>query len=476
VKVASNLKWSFVGQFTYAIIYLIFNILLSRILPPEDFGLFAILNTFTIFFNLIKDFGLGNYLIVQKVVTKDLCDNIFYINTFFTALLFLIMFFISPILASFYNDERLTMLIRISGVAFIIDSFTTVPLSIMTRNMNFFGLFVVKSISVLVAGIIALIFALYGFGVYSLLSQTIALSVSSCIIIYYLNPFIPGVDIGVGDWRKVIKFSIPLFLNQLFQYFSRNIDNLLIGRLFGIYPLGIYNRAYTLMQIPMQNITSVVSGVLLPTLSKVNHDKELRAQAYKKALLRIAFVTFPLMAYVFVFAKEIILLLYGSAWIEVADLLMLFAIVGMLETVISPVGTLLLSAGKTSKLLKFSTLIRLFIIGMIFLGSSISVKGIASCYLAATVLIFPYSLYYTAVQLEKQFTYLFYPLIQIFGVALIVGILVFIIKIFMSSLHVGLLLFLSASIYLSVYLLISFFFTRLMMDCFSFESKNIFLK
>lgn len=473
MKASNALKWSFVGQVSYIILYFIFNVLLSRILPPSDFGVFAIINTFIIFFSLIKDFGLGNYLIVKKDVTKELCDNIFYFNFLFTAVLFLLIYLVSPVIATFYNDDRLTILIRITGLTFIIDAFATVPSAMMTRNMNFFGLFIVKTVSISVAGVAALIFAKNGWGIYSLVFQTILLSVISSVILFYFYPFRPGINIRVREWGGIVKFSLPLFLNQFFQYFSRNSDNLIIGRVFGSYALGIYNRAYTLMQMPMQNISSVVSGVMLPVLAKSSGDPERKSLLYKRAILGIAFATFPIMAFVFVFAKEIILFLYGSAWAEVADLLMIFSVVGMLETIISPIGTLLMSGGETKKLFKFSTLIRIFIIAMIVAGSFFSVKGVAICYLIATVIIFPYSLFYTTKQLEKPFCFLAIPLLEILVVTLIGAVLIFIFKLSMPSMDLTLLLMLAGALFLCIYFVTSYFLTRtILMDCFSLITKK----
>lgn len=473
MKASNALKWSFIGQITYILLYFVFNVLLSRILPPSDFGIFAIINTFIIFFSLIKDFGLGNYLIVKKDVTKELCDNIFYFNFLFTAVLFLLIYLVSPLIADFYNDDRLTILIRISGLTFIIDAFATVPSAMMTRNMNFFGLFIVKTVSVSIAGVVALIFANNGWGIYSLVFQTILLSVISCVVLFFFYPFRPGINFKVRQWGGIIKFSLPLFLNQFFQYFSRNSDNLIIGRIFGSYALGIYNRAYTLMQMPMQNISSVVSGVLLPVLAKSSGDPDRKSMIYKRAILGIAFATFPIMTFVFVFAREIILFLYGSAWVEVADLLMIFSIVGMLETIISPIGTLLMSAGKTTKLFKFSTLIRLFIIAMIVVGSFFSVKGVAICYLIATVLIFPYTLFYTAKQLEKPFGFLAKPLFEILVVTTIGGVIIYFFKLSMPIMDLTLLLMLAGSIFFCIYIVTSYFLTRgILKDCVSLITKK----
>ncbi|MBK6992777.1 MAG: oligosaccharide flippase family protein [Chitinophagaceae bacterium] len=259
---AKALKWSFVGQISYFFIYFIFNIILSRILLPADFGLFAIIATFIIFFSLIKDFGLGSYLITRKEVTKELCDLIFYFNLIFSLFLFVLIFLISPAIANFYNDSRLTILIRINALAFLIDAICIIPNTMLVREMDFYRLFIVKISAAAIAGIVAILLAFYGWGIYSLIYQAVLFSLCTCLILFAFRPYKPGKSIQWNKLREVVKFSLPLFLSQFVQYFSRNIDKVIIGRVFGASSLGFYNRAYTIMQMPLQNISTAVTGVL----------------------------------------------------------------------------------------------------------------------------------------------------------------------------------------------------------------------
>ncbi|MBP6478123.1 MAG: lipopolysaccharide biosynthesis protein [Chitinophagaceae bacterium] len=470
---AKALKWSFVGQISYFFIYFIFNIILSRILLPADFGLFAIIATFIIFFSLIKDFGLGSYLITRKEVTKELCDLIFYFNLIFSLFLFVLIFLISPAIANFYNDSRLTILIRINALAFLIDAICIIPNTMLVREMDFYRLFIVKISAAAIAGIVAILLAFYGWGIYSLIYQAVLFSLCTCLILFAFRPYKPGKSIQWNKLREVVKFSLPLFLSQFVQYFSRNIDNLIIGRVFGASSLGFYNRAYTIMQMPLQNISTAVTGVLFPLLSKSADDLERTSVIYRKAILGIAYISFPIMAYTFVYSSEIIIFLFGNKWIEVSRLLKIFCIVGMLETIITPVGTLLLSFGKTIQLFKFSTALRVLIIAMIVFGSYFSVKAIAICYMIATIIITPYAIFYAAKEIGKSFIYLAAPLLKVFSVTLLSAGLIYLTKIYLLNFNLILLLGISGILFLCLYLVFSYVAIKsIMSDCISIIVKR----
>ena len=460
MKLTSALRWSFIGQVSYIVLYFTFNLILSRILSPTDFGVYAIVNTFIIFFSLIKDFGLGNYLITTKDISKQLCDTIFYSNLLFTTLLCLIILLVSPYIALFYQDPRLTVLIRLSALTFIIDAICTVPNAMLIRKMDFFRLFILKVSSISLAGVSAIILALSGWGIYSLVLQAILISLLSGLVLFYFYPYLPGANFERSRLKAIGRFSLPLFFDQFIQYFSRNLDNLIIGRLFGPFSLGLYNRAYTIMQMPLQNISSSVSSVLLPVLSSSVGDLDRLSAIYRKAISGIAFISFPLMGYVFVYAHEVIYFLYGSKWAGVSDILMIFSIVGMLETIIVPSGTLLMSSGKTFQLLKFSTSLRVVIISMIVIGSFFSTIGIALCYMIATILITPYVLFYVSRELDKPIIFLASPLVKIFLVTVASVLLLLLVKVGLSGFNLIAVFCISGIFYFSAYLFISFWVNR----------------
>ena len=133
-----NIFWSFAGQLSYIFLYFVFNLILSRVLSPAEFGLFAISNTFIILFTLLKDFGIQNYLITSETIDKELCTNVFYFNLSLVALVYLLLYIAAPFFANFYQDDRLANMVRISGLSLWIDALAIIPSALATREVNFF--------------------------------------------------------------------------------------------------------------------------------------------------------------------------------------------------------------------------------------------------------------------------------------------------------------------------------------------------
>jgi O-antigen/teichoic acid export membrane protein len=446
-----NIFWSFAGQLSYIFLYFVFNLILSRLLTPAEFGVFAISNTFIILWTLLNDFGIQNYLITSNTIDKELCTNVFYFNLFLVAIIYLLLYLTAPFFAKIYQDDRLADMVRFSGITLLIDALAKIPTALATREVNFFRLFVVKSVSLLLAGLISVYMAISGSGIYSLLAQPIFFSIFSLLILFYFYPFVPYRKISYKSWNHLFRFSIPLLLSSLIQYLSRNIDNLIIGWQFGTTSLGFYNRAYTLMQMPIQNISYSVSQLLFPEMARIQSDSTRLSTLYKKVLSGVALFSFPIMAYLFVFADELIFFLYGTGWAEVSNLLRIFCLVGMLESIIYPIGSLLMATGNTMTVLRFMIWPRLLTVIMILIGSSFSVRAVAFCYLAVTILIAPYSIYFAASMLKTRFTKIALPLVRILLCSLAPALLVYLIKLAPLEGSVFLLLFVSFLIFLIVY-------------------------
>lgn len=389
MKPQKAVKWSFGTQITQFTIYFIVNVTLSRILEPTDFGTYAIINIFIGFLSTIRDFGVGSFLINQQTLTREIKNTVFFINLVLVLILCLLLLASSPLIAGFYKDDRLKIFLSLCALSLFIDGLAVIPDSILHRSLSFHHLFVTRTVSQIAGGTIAILMALRGWGVYSLVFQSIGTSLLSFVLLYYFYPFIPSFRIDRKIFKNIFSFSGPVFLDSIVQYWTRNIDNLLVGKLFGPTSLGIYNRAYTLMQLPTSNLSSVVSRVLFPYLSKSQNDRRAATSIYLKTIKSIALVAFPVMGLLRLCSEDIIMMFYGEKWMGVVPILKIFAVSGAIESILYPTGSLFLAFGKTSKMLRINSVVRLIIILFIVFGTFYSVKVIAICYLLATFITTP---------------------------------------------------------------------------------------
>ncbi len=419
-------KWSFLTQITQFTLYFIVNITLSRILTPSDFGTFAIVSIFIGFISTIKDFGIGSFLINKQELTNEIKNTVFLINLIVIVILCGSLLISSSFIADFYHDERLKILVLLCSISLFIDGMAIIPSSMLQKNMSFHHLFIVRAASQIVGGIVAISSALNHWGVYSLIFQSIFISLVSFLLLFYYYPFLPSMRMNKTLLRSIFSFSGPVFFDNVVQFWTRNIDNLLIGKIFGAGPLGIYNRAYTLMQLPTSNLSSVVSRVLFPYLSKNQNDIAAASLFYIKALKSIAHISFPLMAMILICSGDIIFFLYGEKWMGVVPILRVFSIAGAVESVLSPMGSLFMALGKTSKMFRISTVIRLITISFIVLGSFYSIKIIAVFYVIATLVTAPIIIKECCSLLELKMSDVVMTLLPVLIITIVSGISAFV--------------------------------------------------
>lgn len=413
MKPQNAIKWSFGTQITQFTIYFIVNVTLSRILAPSDFGTYAIINIFIGFLSTIRDFGVGSFLINQQELTREKKNTVFFINLVIVSFLCILLIGSSGLIADFYQDERLKIFLSLCALSLFIDGLAVIPDSILHKSMSFHHLFVSRSVSQITGGTIAIVLALRGWGIYSLVFQSIGTSLLSFSLLYYFYPFIPSFQIDKNILKRIFSFSGPVFLDSVVQYWTRNIDNLLVGKVFGPTTLGIYNRAYTLMQLPTSNLSSVVSRVLFPYLSKNQYDRSSVTSIYLKTIKSIAMVAFPVMGLLYLCSEDIIMIFYGEKWMDVVPILKIFAIAGAIESILYPTGSLFLAYGKTSKMLRINSVVRGIIILFIVFGTFYSVKFIAICYLIATLITMPIVLQACCSLLGIRLTHVFRELLPV---------------------------------------------------------------
>ena len=236
----------------------------------------------------------------------------------------------------------------------------------------------------LVVGVVS---AVLGAGVWSLVTGALANAVVSSVLFIVLSPWRPTLRFSRRRLGPVMGFGLNLSGFNLVNYFSRNADNILIGKYLGAVPLAYYNWAYTLMLYPLQTISWTLGRVLFPAFSKMQDDPERFGRAYLRACVTIAFVTFPLMAGVTMLAPEFIDVLLGPKWQPVAPVLRILAPVGMVQSIVSPVGYIYMAMGKTETMFRWGLLFTgITVLGFV-IGLHWGITGVAVSYVIAMLLL-----------------------------------------------------------------------------------------
>ncbi|PBJ13875.1 MOP flippase family protein [Flavobacterium sp. ACN6] len=346
-RTEKGIKWSIIDQVFKVIISLGISIFLARLIDPSEFGLFAIVTVSVGFLTIFRDFGLSAALIHKDEPTQLEIDSVFWFNNLLALIIALIIFFGAYFAGNFYKDPKLIPLMQIMGLIFFLSAFGLVPDGLIHKHLDFKSFFIKNIINIVLSGSIAIFFAYLKYGVWALIIQTLVSTILEVVISFRMIKWRPRMQFSWPLIKPFLKFSMPLLGENTINYWVRNIDNLLIGKMLGDQVLGYYSRAYNLMLLPVRQISGAITRVMFPSLSIIKNDKQKVWESYSKIISITAFFTFPLMGMLYLFGDEIILLLYGEKWIGTIPILKNLCFLGAIQSIGVYCGSIFSSQGQT---------------------------------------------------------------------------------------------------------------------------------
>lgn len=344
-----GILFSAFSKYSGIIISLGVTSILSRLLSPEQFGVVGVATVLIAFFNILGDIGIGPAIIQRNNLTQEDLKNIHSFTTLLGIILGGIFYFLSPVVARVYNDVQLIPICRLLCISIITTCWGIVPINLQYKAKRFKRIAIITVLIQLTVGIVACIMAYTGAGVYALVFQSI-LSSLFISLIYNLQSRLPlTLAIKRESLEKIYSFSLFQFLFNILVYFSRNLDKLLIGKMIGMSQLGYYDKSYRLMMLPLQNITFVITPVILPIFSALDNIK-LIGEKYLKLLKPLSYISFPLSVLMFECSEELIFIIFGNQWgPAVAPLKILSLTIGF-QIILSTTGGIFQAAGATKHL------------------------------------------------------------------------------------------------------------------------------
>lgn len=346
----SGVGYTAISKYSGMIISLIITAILSRLLSPDDFGIVAVATVIIAFFGIISDLGIAPAIVQNRDLHKKDMNYLFSF-TFWLSLSISILFFLSAgFIADFYNSPQLVNICRILSLSLLFNTLNIVPNALLFRNKEF--KFIAKRTIVvqIITGLVAVIAALNGAGIYALLINPVLSAIFIFIITFRRFPQKLLITLGLGTLKKIFSYSFYQFLFNLINYFSRNLDKLLIGRFMGMGPLGYYEKSYRLMMLPLQNITHVITPVMHPILSDYQDDVKYLEVSYLKIVRVMAFIGFPLSIFLHFTARELMLIIFGNQWLPSVPVFEILALTVGIQIVLSTSGSIFQAAGDTKSL------------------------------------------------------------------------------------------------------------------------------
>ena len=366
------------------------TIILARLLAASDFGLVGMATVVTGFVALFNDLGTSSAVIHRKDLAQPLLSSVFWVNIGFGALATATLYFLSSFFAALYHETRVEPLLQTLSASFFISSLGIVHQSLLVRELAFRKLAKLEIASALCGSLVGITGALMGYGVWSLVGQTLANTLCSSILLWLSCKWRPNLAFAPREVLAISGYSLNLTGYNIFNYFVRKADFFLIGRFLGAESLGFYSLAYNIMLYPIQNISSVVGRVLFPLFSHIQEDDSRFRNAYLQVTTAIAMITFPIMFGLWSLARPLVLAVFGPKWEPVALLLMVLAPVGLLHSIATTVGSIYQAKGRTGALFTWGVVSGFLAVTSYIIGLQWGLVGVASSYAVFSfLLIYP---------------------------------------------------------------------------------------
>lgn len=393
-KTTHGMLWNAIEKFSVQAGQFVIGIVLARILMPEDYGLIGMLAIFIAVSQLFVDSGFSTALIQKQNRTDIDFSTVFYFNIAISVLFYLALFFTAPLIAAFYNVQQLTLLTRVLGLNVIINSFTVVQLAKFKINLDFKTIAKANFISVIIGGVVGVVLAYKGFGVWALVAQNLTRITSTVFLLWYQSKWKPSLNFSITSFKQLFSFGSKLLGAGLIATVFRNIYSIIIGKYFSTGELGYYTRAKGFADMASETITSILSQVTFPVLSSLQDDKERMVSVYKRLIKMTSFVIFPTMALLAIIAEPFIRLLLTEKWMGAVPLLQLLC----LARVITPVSTLNMNMlnviGRSDLFLKLDIIKIPIILLALIVAIPYGVKAVVIGHIISTAIAYFINTYY----------------------------------------------------------------------------------
>lgn len=353
------------------------GILFARLLTPEDFGLLALANAFIFFVNMFRDMGLQKAAVHHPTLDDDALSALFWLNAKLSAAVLLFMVLMAWPIAVFYRDERLTALTLVLAVGVVVLNLAVQPESLLIRQMRFRRLSQIELLSMIVGIVVGLILAWNGFGYWALAGQVLAASFTRSAAIWLSAGWRPRVGAKSPKVRELLQFGGYHAGFRTLNYLSRNLDQMVLGRIGGVSGVGVYSNAFRWAHLPLQQFYVPLLNVAVSTFSRLQDDPQAYRRAARQVLLPLFSLTIPLFIFMALEAERIVPVLFGDKWLEAIPLFRLFALSALATGLVQVTNWLYLSTGQTKQQFRWSLIAAPALIIGILLGTPWGALGIA---------------------------------------------------------------------------------------------------
>ena len=327
-KTVRGVGWSAVDNVAQHLVTFIVGIVLARLLTPDDYGLIGIITIFTAICTTLINSGFGSALIRKKDITDDDYNTAFIVNLGMSLFLYAIIFVSAPFIAAFFNRQELVSLTRMSSLGMIIGALALVQQTRLTKRIDFKTQTKITLIATTTSGSVGILLAFLGFGVWSLVAQSLTLQVLRTVFLWFFNKWVPKLRFSKSSFIGLFGFGWKIMVSGLLDTLWKELYQVVVGKFYSPATLGQYTRAKGFSKLLSDNLTRVVQRVTYPVLSDIQDDKKRMVKAYRRIIKTTMFITAVSMLALGAVSEPLLYCLIGPKWHEAATYLPLICIAG----------------------------------------------------------------------------------------------------------------------------------------------------
>jgi PST family polysaccharide transporter len=374
------------GQGSNFLLRIVFMITLARLLDPKDFGLVAMVTAVTGVYQLFTSAGLSTATIQRADITEQQLSNLFWMNILVGIILSLLCVATAPVIAKFFNEPQLFWVTIAMSAGFLVSGAGVQHSAVLQRQLRYISIAGIEAVAQLLSVCFGIGMALVGFGYWALVAAAIVQPAVGTVGAWLLAGWIPSAPRwGVGV-RSMLHQGATVTLNGLVVYVAYNLDKVLLGRFWGADALGIYGRAYTLIEIPTSNLNAAIGGLTFSALSRLQDDHVRLRSYFLKGYSVVVSMTLPITVFCALFADELILIALGPKWKEAAVIFRLLAPTILVFGMINPLYWFLLSVGLQRRSLNIAFFIAPWVTAAYLIGLPYGAEGVALAFSVAMTL------------------------------------------------------------------------------------------
>lgn len=427
-KTVKGVSWSAAeAAFGHGVTFVV-GLVLARLLSPVEYGLIGIVLIFTTVLTSIVDSGFSSSLIRKKEATEDDYNTMFFTNLVISIILYFLLYICSPLIASFFEREELISLIRVMGILLIIQALSLVQYTRLTKRIDFKTKTKASLIAASLSGMVGIVMALTGFGVWALVAQKLFERLVYTVCLWLYNKWYPRLQFNKNSFHYMWGFGWKLMLSSLLSNIWNQLYQVVVGKCYSPTTLGQYSRSREYASLFSSTVTGIVQRVSYPVLSSVQDDKERMLRVYRKVITTTMFITVISMISMGAVAEPLIYCLIGPQWYEAATYLP-FICLGMTLYPLHAINLNMLQVQGRSDIFLYLEIIKKIIsIGPLLLGIFVDIYWMLIGSLVTGFIAYFLNSYYTGKKLGYTSWMQLKDVAPSYGIAIVIALMVYFLK------------------------------------------------